>query len=85
MKIFAGIAIGAGWQFLVAIVNFVSYYGLGLPIGAILGYKFNLGVQGVWSAMLGGSLLQTIILFVIIGRTNWHKEVKLRFFKIINR
>ncbi|XP_075074252.1 protein DETOXIFICATION 33-like [Nicotiana tabacum] len=69
-----GIAIGAGWQFLVAIVNFVSYYGLGLPIGAILGYKFNLGVQGVWSAMLGGSLLQTIILFVIIGRTNWHKE-----------
>ncbi|KAJ8572293.1 hypothetical protein K7X08_008804 [Anisodus acutangulus] len=70
-----GVAIGAGWQFLVAIVNFVCYYGLGLPIGALLGYKFNLGVQGVWSAMLGGSLLQTIILFVIIGRTNWHKEV----------
>ncbi|OIT07171.1 PREDICTED: protein DETOXIFICATION 33-like [Nicotiana attenuata] len=69
-----GVAIGAGWQFVVAIVNFVCYYGLGLPIGAILGYKFNLGVQGVWSAMLGGSLLQTIILFVIIGRTNWHKE-----------
>ncbi|XP_059314145.1 protein DETOXIFICATION 33-like isoform X2 [Lycium ferocissimum] len=69
-----GVAIGAGWQFLVAIVNFGCYYGLGLPIGAILGYKTNLGVQGVWSAMLGGSLLQTIILFVIIGRTNWHKE-----------
>ncbi|KAK4340307.1 hypothetical protein RND71_041769 [Anisodus tanguticus] len=69
-----GVAIGAGWQFLVAIVNFGCYYGLGLPIGALLGYKFNLGVQGVWSAMLGGSLLQTIILFVIIGRTNWHKE-----------
>ncbi|KAJ8530144.1 hypothetical protein K7X08_036979 [Anisodus acutangulus] len=69
-----GVAIGAGWQFLVAIVNFGCYYGLGLPIGALLGYKFNLGVQGVWSAMLGGSLLQTIILFVIIGRTNWQKE-----------
>ncbi|XP_060168352.1 protein DETOXIFICATION 33-like isoform X2 [Lycium barbarum] len=69
-----GVAIGAGWQFLVAMVNFGCYYGLGLPIGAILGYKTNLGVQGVWSAMLGGSLLQTIILFVIIGRTNWHKK-----------
>ncbi|TMW94119.1 hypothetical protein EJD97_010713 [Solanum chilense] len=69
-----GVAIGAGWQFLVAFVNFGCYYGFGLPLGALLGYKFKLGVQGVWYAMLGGSLLQTIILLVIIGRTNWQKE-----------
>ncbi|WMV13021.1 hypothetical protein MTR67_006406 [Solanum verrucosum] len=69
-----GVAIGAGWQFLVAFVNFGCYYGLGLPLGALLGYKFKLGVQGVWYAMLGGSLLQTIIILVIIGRTNWQKE-----------
>ncbi|MCD7451585.1 hypothetical protein HAX54_012640 [Datura stramonium] len=72
--VFHGVAIGAGWQFLVALVNFGCYYGVGLPLGALLGYKFNLGVQGVWYSMLGGSLLQTIILFVIIGRTNWNKE-----------
>ncbi|CAN4112315.1 unnamed protein product [Withania somnifera] len=69
-----GVAIGAGWQFLVALINIGCYYGLGLPIGAMLGYKFNFGIQGVWCAMLGGSVLETIILFVIIVRTNWHKE-----------
>ncbi|KAF3615467.1 putative protein TRANSPARENT TESTA 12-like [Capsicum annuum] len=69
-----GVAIGAGWQFLVAFVNFGCYYVFGLPFGALLGYKFNLGVQGIWYAMLGGSFLQTIIVFVIIGRTNWNKE-----------
>lgn len=47
-------------------------------MGAVLGYKLNLGIQGIWWAMLGGSLLQTIVLLIIIIRTNWLKEV--RFF-----
>ncbi|RAL49363.1 hypothetical protein DM860_012796 [Cuscuta australis] len=73
--VFHGVAVGAGWQHIVAGVNLVSYYVVGLPIGALLGYKFHLGVKGIWSAMLGGSVLQTIILYFIIARKNWHKEV----------
>ncbi|XP_071935486.1 protein DETOXIFICATION 33-like [Coffea arabica] len=69
-----GVAVGGGWQFSVALLNIVCYYAIGLPFGAVLGYKFNLGVQGIWWAMLGGSFLQTVILLVIISRTNWHKE-----------
>ncbi|KAL5715132.1 hypothetical protein ACHQM5_016999 [Ranunculus cassubicifolius] len=69
-----GVAVGAGWQFQVAFVNFGCYYVFGLPIGALLGYKFGLGVQGIWSGMLVGSLLQTIILLLILYRTNWEKE-----------
>nr|GMD08688.1 protein DETOXIFICATION 33-like [Ipomoea batatas] len=72
--VFHGVAVGAGWQFLVALVNLVSYYVVGLPFGALLGFKFDLGVKGIWSAMLGGSVLQTLILYIIIARTNWHKE-----------
>lgn len=69
-----GVAVGAGWQFSVALLNVACYYVIGLPIGAVLGYKLNLGVQGIWWAMLGGSLLQTIVLLIIIIRTNWLKE-----------
>ncbi|XP_058081014.1 protein DETOXIFICATION 33-like [Magnolia sinica] len=69
-----GVAIGAGWQSLVAFVNVGCYYLFGLPIGALLGYKFKLGVQGIWSGMLAGTLLQTIILMSITYRTNWQKE-----------
>lgn len=32
-------------------------------------------LQGIWSGMLGGIFLQTIILVVITALTNWNKEV----------
>ena len=32
-------------------------------------------VQGIWYGMLSGTVLQTIILFLIIYKTNWNKEV----------
>ncbi|GAA0177902.1 transporter [Lithospermum erythrorhizon] len=69
-----GVAVGAGWQFQVALVNIGSYYIFGLPFAGLLGYKFNLRVWGIWSAMLGGTVLQTIILLFIVFRTNWRKE-----------
>ncbi|XP_043709573.1 protein DETOXIFICATION 33-like [Telopea speciosissima] len=69
-----GVAVGAGWQSLMAFINIGCYYIFGLPVGALLGYKFNLGVQGIWLGMLAGCLLQTVILLFIMFRTNWDKE-----------
>ncbi|XP_057964232.1 protein DETOXIFICATION 33-like isoform X1 [Malania oleifera] len=69
-----GVAVGAGWQSLVALINSACYYIFGIPVGALLGYKFDLGVRGIWSGMLAGCLLQTVILFIIMFRTNWSKE-----------
>ncbi|GMH13427.1 hypothetical protein Nepgr_015268 [Nepenthes gracilis] len=69
-----GVAVGAGWQYLIAWINIGCYYVIGLPLGALLGYKFNLGVRGIWSGMLIGVLLQTIILLGMILRTNWNDE-----------
>ncbi|KAF9602655.1 hypothetical protein IFM89_030543, partial [Coptis chinensis] len=50
------------------------YYLFGLPISILLGYKFEFGVQGIWSGILGGCLLQTVMLLFITIRTNWQKE-----------
>ncbi|KAL5855763.1 hypothetical protein ACOSQ4_005565 [Xanthoceras sorbifolium] len=69
-----GVAVGAGWQFTVASINVVSYYMFGLPIAALLGYKFKLGVQGIWSGLLIGCLIQTTVLLVMMLRNNWRKE-----------
>ncbi|KAF9602652.1 hypothetical protein IFM89_030540 [Coptis chinensis] len=69
-----GVAVGAGWQSLVAFVNIGCYYLFGLPISILLGYKFKFGVQGIWSGILGGCLLQTVLLLFITIRTNWQKE-----------
>ena len=32
-------------------------------------------VQGIWTGMIGGTLMQTIILVVVTLRTDWDKEV----------
>ncbi|KAI3467579.1 hypothetical protein Pfo_024242 [Paulownia fortunei] len=70
----SGVAIGAGWQALVAYVNLACYYIFGIPLGLILGYAVNMGVKGIWYGMVAGTLLQTLILFWIVYRTNWQKE-----------
>ncbi|XP_037461736.1 protein DETOXIFICATION 35-like [Triticum dicoccoides] len=73
----SGVAIGGGWQGLVAYINLVCYYVFGLPLGYLLGYKFNYGVGGIWAGMLSGVALQTLILLFIVWRTDWNAEAAL--------
>ncbi|CAN6464406.1 unnamed protein product [Victoria cruziana] len=72
--VLSGVAIGAGWQAIVAYINVGCYYVFGLPLGLLMGYKFNLGVKGIWVGLTIGVALQSLILFVITYRTNWNKE-----------
>uniref|UniRef100_A0A453QUY2 Protein DETOXIFICATION n=1 Tax=Aegilops tauschii subsp. strangulata TaxID=200361 RepID=A0A453QUY2_AEGTS len=43
--VLSGVAIGSGWQALVAYVNIGSYYLVGVPIGIILGWPLGFGVR----------------------------------------
>eukprot|EP01018_Ginkgo_biloba_P024617 Gb_40010 [translate_table: standard] len=45
--VLSGVAVGAGWQGLVAYVNMGCYYLFGLPLGFLLGYTFNLGLKPI--------------------------------------
>ncbi|XP_024019321.1 protein DETOXIFICATION 40 isoform X2 [Morus notabilis] len=73
--VLSGVAVGCGWQAFVAYVNVGCYYVIGIPLGALLGFKFNLGAKGIWSGMIGGTLIQTLILLWVTFRTDWNKEV----------
>ncbi|MED6109102.1 Protein DETOXIFICATION 29 [Stylosanthes scabra] len=75
--VLSGVAVGAGWQSLVAYVNLACYYLFGVPLGLILGYVFDFGVIGIWSGMLTGTIVQTCVLFIIVYRTDWNKEASL--------
>ncbi|KAK4769876.1 hypothetical protein SAY87_030408 [Trapa incisa] len=74
--ILSGVAVGSGWQAVVAYVNIFTYYIIGLPIGCVLGFKTSLGVAGVWWGMIIGVGLQTVTLIVLTARTNWTVEVE---------
>ncbi|KAL3517185.1 hypothetical protein ACH5RR_024087 [Cinchona calisaya] len=73
--VISGVAVGGGWQGLVAYINLTCYYLIGLPLGFLLGYKAKLGVQGIWMGMIFGTFLQTLVLCFIVWKTNWNDEV----------
>ncbi|CAN1811084.1 Protein DETOXIFICATION 40 [Linum perenne] len=74
--VLSGVAVGCGWQAFVAYVNVGCYYVIGLPLGCLMGFKFDMGVKGLWSGMIGGTLMQTLILLWVTYRTDWNVEVK---------
>ncbi|KAL6214950.1 hypothetical protein ACLB2K_014382 [Fragaria x ananassa] len=74
--ILSGVAIGSGWQAIVAYVNLSCYYIIGLPIACVLGFKTSMGVAGIWWGMVIGVFLQTVTLIVLTARTNWDAEVE---------
>lgn len=48
----AGVAVGSGWQALVAYVNIGTYYLIGVPLGVLLGWTLNLGVLVCFSNLI---------------------------------
>ncbi|XBH70526.1 hypothetical protein VPH35_098163 [Triticum aestivum] len=72
--VLSGVAVGSGWQALVAYVNIGSYYLIGVPLGALLGWTFHLGVHGIWAGMIGGTTVQTLILAYMTIRCDWDQE-----------
>ncbi|KAK4581316.1 hypothetical protein RGQ29_024824 [Quercus rubra] len=73
--VLSGVAVGAGWQSIVAYINVACYYIIGIPIGLVLGFVFDMGVKGVWMGMLFGTFVQTIALVIITYKTNWDEQV----------
>uniref|UniRef100_A0A5B7BAT8 Protein DETOXIFICATION n=1 Tax=Davidia involucrata TaxID=16924 RepID=A0A5B7BAT8_DAVIN len=74
--VLSGVAVGAGWQSLVAYINIGCYYIVGLPAGILLGFTFGFGAMGIWSGMIGGICLQTLILIVVTSIRNWKREAE---------
>ncbi|KAI3511251.1 hypothetical protein L1887_18399 [Cichorium endivia] len=72
----SGVAIGAGMQGIVAIINLVCFYVIGIPVGALLGYLTKLQVKGIWIGMIGGVATQTLTLMHLTWRTDWDVQVK---------
>ncbi|KAI0511971.1 hypothetical protein KFK09_012605 [Dendrobium nobile] len=72
-----GVAVGAGWQGVVAYVNIACYYFIGIPLGIVLGYVVGFHVKGIWMGMILGVVVQTIVLLYITTRTDWEKQVVL--------
>ncbi|PUZ52603.1 hypothetical protein GQ55_6G283900 [Panicum hallii var. hallii] len=74
--VLSGVAVGAGWQWLVAYVNLGCYYLVGIPVGYLIAFPLRGGVRGMWGGMLTGVGLQTVVLVAITLRTDWDREAR---------
>ncbi|ESQ28714.1 hypothetical protein EUTSA_v10018500mg [Eutrema salsugineum] len=74
LTILSGIVRGTRWQQIGAYVNIASYYIIGFPIGLLLCFHLHFNGKGLWAGIVSGSTLETLVLFLVIGFTNWNKE-----------
>eukprot|EP01018_Ginkgo_biloba_P028745 Gb_22188 [translate_table: standard] len=72
--VLSGVAVGSGWQSLVAYINIGCYYIIGVPLGVLLGWVFHLGVLGIWAGMIGGTAIQTLVLAFLTYCCDWNEE-----------
>jgi MATE family multidrug resistance protein len=47
-----------------ALITFIAYWIIGLPVGYVLGFKVGLGIQGIWYGLLTGLTVAAILLFL---------------------
>ncbi|QHS60959.1 MATE family efflux transporter [Chitinophaga agri] len=58
-----GILRGLGDVRVPTVITLLAYWGLGLPVGYVLGILLDFGVQGIWWGLLIGLLTASILLF----------------------
>lgn len=65
---------GMGRQWIGAVVNCISYYGCALPGGIYLAFH-GWGLQGLWLGQCVALFIVGILEWIIVGLSNWDKEV----------
>ncbi|NWX31524.1 S47A1 protein, partial [Notiomystis cincta] len=72
----SGVLRGVGKQKFGAILNAVSYYGVGMPLAAVLLFVAKIGVMGLWIAMLVCVFILCTCSLTYISRLDWEKAAK---------
>ncbi|KAJ4721379.1 Protein DETOXIFICATION [Melia azedarach] len=73
--ILSGAAVGAGRQSTVAYINICCFYIIGVPVGVLLGYVAHLKAKGIWTGMILGIVMQSLVLGYVTSKTDWNEQV----------
>jgi MATE family multidrug resistance protein len=59
-----GVLRGMGDVNIPTYITFLAYWVLGLPVGYLLGIRYNMGVNGVWYGLVLGLMVASMLLFI---------------------
>ncbi|KAH1063487.1 hypothetical protein J1N35_028474 [Gossypium stocksii] len=71
--ILSGVARGSGWQVLAVWANLGTFYLIGMPLAALLAFKFKLYAKGLWIGLICGLSCQAGALLLITLYRKWTK------------
>lgn len=57
-------------------LNAICYYGIGLPLGYVFGFKLGHKTRGLWEGMFIALMLICTSMVTLIFRFNWDEEVR---------
>ncbi|CAA0843112.1 MATE efflux family protein [Striga hermonthica] len=86
--VLSGIARGSGWQHIGACVNLGAYYLVGIPVSLLLGFILHLKGEGLWSGLIVGAAVQSILLGIATHLTDLEKkaiEARRRIFDVLTQ
>ncbi|ESK90818.1 multidrug oligosaccharidyl-lipid polysaccharide flippase [Moniliophthora roreri MCA 2997] len=73
----SGILRARGKQITGALLNISAYYIFGIPLGAWLAFKWNLGLQGLWIGITSALIwCGAVGVILSVWTPDWHEEVR---------
>eukprot|EP00439_Symbiodinium_sp_Y106_P063643 s735_g9.t2 len=64
---------GVGRQTTAVVIYLVSFYAVMLPLGCVLAWPFDFGLQGMWYSMVFGTSLAAAAFFMILHQLDWEQ------------
>lgn len=55
-------------------LNLCSFYGVGLPVAALMGFMMHKGLSGLWLGLLAAQVVCAAGMIAVLARTDWEKE-----------
>ncbi|XP_070539274.1 multidrug and toxin extrusion protein 1-like [Ptychodera flava] len=71
-----GVLQGCGLQKIGALVNFITYYVISIPIMFALVLAADMYVQGVWISLVVALTFKCLSLIICLARMNWNKQAE---------
>ncbi|XP_010444336.1 PREDICTED: protein DETOXIFICATION 50-like [Camelina sativa] len=71
-----GVLRGSARPMTVVIINGVSFYAVGIPVGVIMAFWFEFGFEGFWKGMLAAQITCMVGMMMVIYRTDWELEAE---------
>ena len=80
----SGVLQGSGRQRIAGPVVLLSYYLVGLPTGAALGFAGGMGARGIVTGLLVGKVCHFLLYMALVVRTDWQLEVSAAARRVAN-